>query len=76
MPFTRSLDSRSFLLARVYAIGLTILVTGIVTLGLACCCGADYATYLIKHSLSDPAVARCSRNCGAVCRVGFWQSDF
>ena len=74
------LDSRSFLLARVYAIGLTILVTSIVSLGLACLLGADYATYLIKHSLSDPAVevaAEIAAQCaGRILAIGFLMLSF
>jgi len=74
------LDSRSFLLARVYAIGLTILVTGIVSLGLACLLGADYATYLINQSLSDPAVrvgAEIAAQCaGRILAIGFLMLSF
>jgi membrane protein len=46
-------DSRSFLLARICAIGLTILLTAIVSLSLACLLGADYVARLINHHASD-----------------------
>jgi membrane protein len=49
----RIVDSRSFLLARICAIGLTILLTAIVSLSLACLLGADFAARLIDRHASD-----------------------
>jgi membrane protein len=60
-------DSRSFFWARICAIGLTILLTAIVTLGLASLLGADYASRMIEDYVPDPSVrfvaefaARCA----------------
>jgi membrane protein len=50
------IDSRSYFLARICAIGLTILVTAIVTLGLGSLLGSDYAVRVINYSVSDPGL--------------------
>ncbi len=50
------LDSRSYLLARICAIVLTILVTTIVTLGLGSLLCADYAARMIDYRVSDPGL--------------------
>jgi len=49
-------DSRPYLLARIYAIGLTILESAIFTLALACLLGADYAARLIDRRSSDAGI--------------------
>jgi len=49
-------DSRRFLWARLCAIGLTFLMTLIVSLGLGARLGADYASRVIGHHVSDPAL--------------------
>jgi membrane protein len=46
-------DSRSYLLARIQAIGLTILLTIIVTLGLASMLLGDYFARLAEHRVSE-----------------------
>jgi membrane protein len=49
-------DSRSFITARIYAIGLTILLTIIVTGGLASMLGGDVAAALAQRYIQDPMV--------------------
>jgi len=46
-------DSRSFIRARISAIGLTILLTAIVSLGLACMLGGDFMAALSRHWIHD-----------------------
>jgi membrane protein len=46
-------DRRSYLKARVYAIGLTIILTGIVTLVLTAMLGGDFFATLAKHRIHD-----------------------
>jgi len=49
-------DSRRFLWARLYAIGLTFLMTLMVSLGLGALLGADYASRIIERRVSDAAL--------------------
>src|SRR6266700_2785486 len=46
-------DSRSYFIARIYAIGLTILLTIIVSLGLASLLGGDYFARFATHRIPD-----------------------
>jgi membrane protein len=46
-------DSRSYFMARIHAIGLTILLTIIVSLGLAALLGGDYFARLASHQIPD-----------------------
>ncbi|HEX4320119.1 MAG TPA: YihY/virulence factor BrkB family protein [Acidobacteriaceae bacterium] len=46
-------DTRSYVKARLYAIGLTILLTVIVTLILSCMLGGDFAAALAVHRISN-----------------------
>ncbi len=50
-------ESRSYVLARIYAIGLTILLTAIVSLGLGSMFGGDLAASLAYHSISRHRLA-------------------
>ena len=50
-------DTRSFIRARIYAIGLTILLTVIVTLGLASLLGGDVAAILADRIIHDRMMA-------------------
>lgn len=50
-------DSRSYLVARLYAIGVTLLVSAIGTLSLASMFGGDWIARVIHHQLSDHFVA-------------------
>ena len=50
-------DSRSYFIARLHAIGLTIVLTIIISLGLACLLGGDYLAALAKLDLYDPHLA-------------------
>jgi membrane protein len=45
-------DTRSYFRARISAIGITIVLSGIVTLILACLFGADFFALLVRHHLS------------------------
>jgi membrane protein len=47
-------DSRSFLRARIYAIGLTVILTVIVTLILCAMLGGDYVAAVVYHSTYNP----------------------
>ena len=49
-------DSRRFLWARLCAIGLTFLMTLMVSLGLAALLGADYVSRVIGHHVSNPVL--------------------
>ena len=49
-------DSRRFLWARLCAIGLTFLMTLMVSLGLGALLGADYASRIIERRVSDAAL--------------------
>jgi membrane protein len=49
-------DSRRFLWARLCAIGLTFLMTLIISLGLGALLGADYASRVIEQRFLDPAL--------------------
>jgi membrane protein len=68
-------DSRSFLVARIHAIGLSILLTAIVTLGLASLLGADYVARLIRHRVSDVglqyAAQTAAQSAGWILATGF-----
>jgi membrane protein len=44
-------DKRSYIVARIYAIGLTILITALITLGLGSIFGGDFAAALTGHDL-------------------------
>jgi membrane protein len=46
-------DRRSFIRARIHAIGLTILITAIVSLGLSCMLGGDLMAGSIRHWIHD-----------------------
>jgi membrane protein len=46
-------DSRSYFMARIQAIGLTILLTVVVTLGLASMLGGDYFARLAEHRIPE-----------------------
>jgi membrane protein len=50
-------DSRSYVVARVYAVALTIVLTILVTLGLGCMFGGDFFATLADHCLTVPMVA-------------------
>jgi len=50
-------ETRSYLRARIDAIGLTILLTFIVTIGLASMLGGDVGAALVRHFVSNPAGA-------------------
>ena len=50
-------DSRSYFVARIYAIGLTILLTVIVTAGLASLLGGSFAASLAYQRVHDPWLA-------------------
>ena len=50
-------DSRSYFIARLHAIGLTIVLTIIISLGLACLLGGDYLATLARLGLDDPHLA-------------------
>jgi membrane protein len=62
-------DTRSYLKARIQAIGLTILLSLIVTLILAAMLGGDFAAALAHHVLRSPAAAFLA---GAFARVAGW----
>lgn len=49
-------DTRSYLRARIYAIGLTILLTGIVTLILSAMLGGDYLAAVANHRIHNHAL--------------------
>ncbi|MDR3751242.1 MAG: YihY/virulence factor BrkB family protein [Terracidiphilus sp.] len=49
-------DSRSYLRAHVYAIGLTVVLTVIATLILSAMLGGDYVAAVANHSMYDPAL--------------------
>ncbi len=53
-------DSRSYVVARIYAIGLTILLTMIVSLGLGSMFGGDLAASLAYHYISGHSLARAA----------------
>ena len=63
-------ESRSYVVARIYAIGLTILLTAIVSLGLASMFGGDLAASLAYHSLSSRHSLAMAAAIGA--RVAAW----
>jgi membrane protein len=46
-------DRRSFIRARIYAIGLTILLTAIISLCLTCMLGGDFVAGWAKHQIHD-----------------------
>jgi len=50
-------DSRSYFVARLHAIGLTIVLAVIVSLGLACLLGGDYVAALARLGFDDPILA-------------------
>jgi membrane protein len=50
-------DTRSYLRARIYAIGLTILLTGIVTSVLSAMLGGDYFARVAIHRIHNPLLA-------------------
>jgi membrane protein len=50
----KTVDPRSFLMARLQAIGLTLLLTAVVTLGLASLLCGDYAARQIDRRVLDP----------------------
>ncbi len=62
-------DSRSYFKARIYAIGLTILLTVIVTLGLSALFGGDLGARLAIRFIHDHAV---SFAIGTACRLLAW----
>lgn len=63
-------DKRSYIMARIYAIGLTIVITVLVVLGLASMFGGDFAAQLIDHDFAQhPAVAWVG---GILVRVIAW----
>jgi len=62
-------DSRSYFKARIYAIGLTILLTVIVTLGLSALFGGDLSARLATRFIHDHAV---SFAIGTACRLLAW----
>jgi membrane protein len=49
-------DSRSFIVARIQAIGLTILLVIVVTLGLTSMLGGDYLARLAEHRMPQPSL--------------------
>jgi membrane protein len=50
-------ERRSYFVARIYAIGLTLLLTVICTLTLAAMFGADFVAAMIHHRVHDPLLA-------------------
>jgi membrane protein len=50
-------DSRSFIRARIYAIGLTIMLTGIFSLCLACMLGGDFVAAVAHHRILNGLLA-------------------
>ena len=62
-------DSRSYIRARIYAIGLTILLTVIVTLGLSALFGGDLGARLVAHWIPDPFLSAVA---AAACRLVAW----
>jgi membrane protein len=50
-------DSRSYFIARLHAIGLTVVLTIIVSLGLACLLGGDFVAALARLGLHDRLLA-------------------
>lgn len=50
-------DDRSYFFARICAIGLTVLLTVIVTVGLAALFGGDFLAALAEHTLRSPLLA-------------------
>jgi len=50
-------DSRSYFIARLHAIGLTVVLTVIVSLGLACLLGGDFIAALARAGLHDRFMA-------------------
>jgi membrane protein len=46
-------ETRSYIMARISAIGVTILLSGIVTLTLACLLGGDFFGALARHSIAN-----------------------
>lgn len=62
-------DSRSYIKARIYAIGLTILLTVIVTLCLSALFGGDLGARIAAHFIRDRVV---SLGVGTACRILAW----
>ena len=50
-------DSRSYFIARLHAIGLTVILTIIISLGLACLLGGDFIAALARLGLHDRLLA-------------------
>ena len=50
-------DSRSYFIARLHAIGLTVVLTIIISLGLACLLGGDFIAALVRLGLHDRLLA-------------------
>ncbi|MGH9561070.1 MAG: YihY/virulence factor BrkB family protein, partial [Terracidiphilus sp.] len=50
-------DSRSYLIARLEAILLTLLLTAVIGCGLACMFGSDLAAAFLLHTVTKPALA-------------------
>ncbi len=46
-------ETRSYIMARLSAIGVTILLSGIATLTLACMLGGDFFAHLVRHSIEN-----------------------
>ena len=49
-------DKRSYIVDRLYAIALTVVLTGTVSLGLAACLGGDFVAALAQVTLHDHAI--------------------
>lgn len=50
-------DTRSYIRARLYAIGLTILLSCLITLALSCMLGGDFAAALLHRDIHNMAIA-------------------
>jgi membrane protein len=68
-------DTRSYFMARIHAIGLTLLMTLMFTLGLASLFGSDHLARLIDDRISGPvlgtAAALTVRGLGRIAGLGF-----
>lgn len=63
-------DKRSYIVARIYAIGLTILITVLITLGLGSMFGGDFAAAIANHDLARHPVA--ATTLGIAARIVAW----
>lgn len=59
-------DTRSYIVARIYAILLTILLTVLVILGLTCIFGADVVAAIAHNHFADPTLATIAAIAGRI----------